>query len=118
VTSARGSAPAATTVAVERAPVPASLKAVLALDHLDRDAQLRSRAGEQGAVRSSVRDLAKTWSALRPRVVAAGGRKVAIRYDAHVRAMKRLADSSNRKALQREAVHGLDLVDSLEAVFA
>lgn len=95
--------------------VPAS---VLALDYLDREAQLRSMAREQPAVVSASQGLAETWTALRPKVVAAGGRAEARMYDAHVAAMKRLSGSLDRKALQREAARGLELVDALESVFA
>lgn len=96
------------------APVP---PAVLALDYLDREAQLRSLAGEQDRVRAAAADLASTWQQLRTRVVAVGGRSEAGRYDAHVAAMKRLARSERPAALQREAVHGLELVDELERAF-
>ena len=96
-------------------PVPAS---VLTLDYLDREAQLRSLAGDQRAVRSSVRALATTWPGVRRRVLAVGGLGEARAFDAHVGAMKRLVRSSDHKALQREAVNGLNLVDTLESLFA
>lgn len=95
-------------------PVPPT---VLALDYLDREAQLRSIAGEQEAVRAAVVRLGSTWKTLRPRVTGAGGASVASRYDAHVAAMTRLAQSGDAASLQREAVRGLDLVDLLEGVF-
>jgi hypothetical protein len=91
---------------------------VLTLDYLDREAQLRSLAGEQSAVVSSVQTLTTTWPAVRRRVLAVGGLKEAHSFDAHVAAMKRLVRSSNRAALQREAVNGLDLVDTLESLFS
>jgi hypothetical protein len=91
---------------------------VLTLDYLDREAQLRSLAGEQAAVVSSVHALATTWPPVRRRVLAVGGLKEARSFDSHVAAMKRLARSSNRDALQREAVNGLNLVDTLESLFA
>ncbi len=91
---------------------------VLTLDYLDREAQLRSLAGEQDAVVSSVRTLTTTWPAVRRRVLAVGGLKEAQSFDAHVAAMKRLVRSSDRAALQREAVSGLNLVDTLESLFS
>lgn len=96
------------------APVP---PAVLALDYLDREAQLRSLAGERDRVRAAAAELTSTWQRLRVKVVAVGGRPEARRYDAHVAAMKRLARSGSAAALRREAVHGLDLVDELERAF-
>lgn len=96
------------------APLPS---AVLALDYLDREAQLRSLAGERDRVRTAAAELGSTWRRLRPQVLAAGGRSEASRYDAHVAAMSRLAGSGTAAALRREAVHGLALVDELERVF-
>jgi hypothetical protein len=93
--------------------VPAS---VLALDYLDREAQLRSLVREPELVSVAVRQLASTWTPLRPKVIAAGGEREAEGYDRHVAAMKRLV-RRGRKSVQAEAVHGLDLVDRLEQVF-
>jgi hypothetical protein len=95
-------------------PVPPS---VLTLDYLDREAQLRSLVGEQSRVTSAVDLLARTWAALRPKVIAVGGVGVARQYDRHVASMRRLAATSERAALQKEAVNGLELVDSLESAF-
>lgn len=95
-------------------PVPPS---VLRLDYLDREAQLRSVAGQPLPVKAAVKDLDSTWTRLRPKVVESGGGKVARQYDRHVGAMKRLAVSTDDKELQQEAVHGLDLVDLLEGIF-
>lgn len=89
---------------------------VTALDHLDFEAKLRAKAGDAVALRSAVNRLDGTWTTLRPEVVAAGGARVATRFDAHVMRMRRLA-SSARAAVVREAQHGLDLVDELEAVY-
>jgi hypothetical protein len=96
------------------APIPPE---VLKLDYLDREAELRSRAGEPGAVRSAVRGLATTWSLLRRQVVRAGGRKEAAEFGRHVANMGKLVEGSNSEALQREARKGLALVDVLEGVF-
>jgi hypothetical protein len=96
-----------------RDPVPPD---VLKLDYLDREAQLRSLAGDQASVPGVVTELSSTWSGLRARVIAAGGRRVAARYARHVAAMRRLARGP-RGALQREAGTGLELVDELEHQF-
>jgi hypothetical protein len=90
---------------------------VLKLDYLDREAQLRSQAGDRAAVRAAVRDLSATWAGLRHEVIDAHGRKVAASYSRHVAAMRRLSRGSHGPALQREAVTGLELVDRLEGVF-
>ena len=39
-------------------------------------------------------------------------------FDAHVKALARLGGNTNPEQTQREAQHGLDLVDELEAGFA
>jgi hypothetical protein len=96
-----------------RDPVPPD---VLKVDYLDREAQLRSLAGDQASVPGVVTELSSTWSGLRGRVIAAGGRRVAARYARHVAAMRRLARGP-RGALQREAGTGLELVDELEHQF-
>jgi hypothetical protein len=90
--------------------------AVRALDYLDREAQLRSLAGQRERVRPLVAQLAATWAGLRAKVIAKGGRTEAAAYDQHVAAMKRLAPAAG-KGLRREADNGLNLVDSLEGVF-
>jgi hypothetical protein len=91
--------------------------AVLKLDYLDREAQLRSLAGDRAAVTAAASALSSTWRGLRPAVLDAGGDAVATRYARHVSAMGRLARDSGERALQREAVHGLALVDELEQAF-
>jgi hypothetical protein len=90
---------------------------VLELDYLDREAQLRSIAGDQSAVPPATKALVSTWAPLRARVIRAGGRKVAGRYTRHVIAMRRLARGADREALQDEAARGLELVDELERQF-
>jgi hypothetical protein len=89
---------------------------VLALDYLDREAQLRSLVLERARVDVAVKRLASTWAPLRAKVVAAGGAAPAAAYDKHVSAMKRLVRGS-LTAVRNEAVHGLVLVDALEQVF-
>jgi hypothetical protein len=90
---------------------------VLKLDYLDREAKLRSLAGDQAAVQGAASQLSTTWTKLRPQVIKAGGVKVAASYTRHVGAIRRLAPGSDESALQREAATGLDLVDLLEDVF-
>lgn len=92
-------------------PVPA---AVLRLDYLDRQVQLDSQAGQRVKLSETVRKLAATWLELRPQLVAAGGTSVARAYDAHVAALER---GGTTTAVQKQAVHGLDLVDRMEGVF-
>jgi hypothetical protein len=89
---------------------------VLTLDYLEREAQLRARAGQKARVPALVRQLGNTWSGLRARVVSRGGRREAVAFDRHVAAMKRLAAAAGG-GLQREAADGLELVDDLERVF-
>jgi hypothetical protein len=95
-------------------PVP---PAVLKLDYLDREAQLRSLAGDRSSVRGAVRELSSTWATLRSQVIDAGGEKVAASFTRHVRAMQRLVRTSAQAPLQKEAVAGLELVDQLEDAF-
>jgi hypothetical protein len=95
-------------------PVP---PAVLRLDYVDREAELRSRAGDEAAVTKVVDELASTWAKLRPQVIDAGGREAAADFSRHVRAMERLGAASKSAALQKEAGEGLELVDVLEHVF-
>ena len=104
--------------AVYRDPVPSD---VTRLDYLDFEAKLEALAGQRGKVRSVVRELGDVWSPLRVRVRAAGGAAPADRFDAHVRAMGTLVRSgaaAGAREIAREAQHGLDLVDELEAVYA
>ena len=89
---------------------------VLALDYLDREAQLRTIVGERNRVAEAVKRLASTWKGLRPKVTAAGGAKAAAAYGRHVLTMSRLVGGPLKK-VREEAVHGLVLVDQLEAVF-
>jgi len=91
--------------------------AVQRLDYVDREAQLRSRAGDETSVAAAVDDLAATWAVLEPDVIKAGGAKVAAKFSRHVAAMRRLAKGSDAAALQEEAARGLELVDQLEGTF-
>jgi hypothetical protein len=94
-------------------PVPV---AVRRLDYLDREAQLRSLAGQRKAVPPAVARLAATWAPLRHSVVGHGGATVAAAYARHVAAMQRQAKAPG-SAFRREAVNGLNIVDELENVF-
>jgi hypothetical protein len=96
-------------------PVPV---AVRRLDYLDREAQLRSLAGQGKAVPPVVARLAATWKPLRHSVIGhGGGQTVAAAYARHVAAMTRLAQSPGG-AFRSEAVNGLNIVDELESVFS
>jgi hypothetical protein len=95
-------------------PVPV---AVRRLDYLDREAQLRSLAGQARAVTPVVARLAATWKPLRRSVVGHGGQTVAAAYARHVAAMARLSQTPG-SAFRSEAVNGLNIVDELESVFA
>ena len=91
--------------------------AVRRLDYLDREAQLRSLAGQRKAVAPVVAQLAATWTPLRPAVVGHGGQTVAAAYGRHVAAMRRLGQAPGG-AFRSEAVNGLNIVDELETVFS
>jgi outer membrane murein-binding lipoprotein Lpp len=90
---------------------------VLRLDYLDFEAKLQARAGHARQLVAVVRRLETTWSPLRPQIVKAGGRRAARAYDAHVHALGALAGRAALARAEREAQHGLDLVDELEAVY-
>jgi hypothetical protein len=94
-----------------RDPVP---PAVLRLDYLDRQIQLRSKVGHAGQVRRLVKSEGTTWAKLRPQLVAAGGMQVASQYDAHLQALKQ---DKSPAAVQKQALKGLDLVDLMEKAF-
>lgn len=87
---------------------------VLKLDYLDRQVQLDSRGAQKANLRATVRQLDATWQQLRPQLVQAGGAKVAKAYDQHVNALKR---GGTATAIQKQAVHGLDIVDKMEGAF-
>lgn len=95
-------------------PVP---PAVLKLDYLDREAQLRSIANDRPGTLRPIAQLSSTWKALRFEVVKANGKRTATRFSRHVAKMSRAARSFDRDAIRTEAVSGLALVDELEGVF-
>lgn len=92
-------------------PVPPS---VLKLDYLERQVQLESMAGSRAGVRTNVAAIAATWTRLRPDVVAAGGAGVAKAYDTHIKALR---TAPSPTSVQKQAVHGLDVVDQIEKAF-
>jgi hypothetical protein len=92
-------------------PVPAD---VTELDYLDFEAKLESRAKDAAKLNAAVAQLQDKWAALRGDVP---DEAVVARYDAHVQAMESLAGNANPEKTQREAQHGLDLVDELEGAF-
>lgn len=92
--------------------------AVLELDYLEREAQLRSLAHDDVAVRAALKRLERSWRQLRPQVLDAGGEDEAAHFAEHLSAMERLSREQDASALQHEAADGLELVDELERVFA
>ena len=94
-------------------PVPV---AVRRLDYLDREAQLRSLAGQGKAVPPVVARLAATWAPLRPSVVGHGGGTS--RRPTPPRRRDAAPRDGPGSAFRREAVNGLNIVDELEAVFS
>ncbi len=91
--------------------------AILRLDYLDREVQLRALAHQPSRVTASVKALASTWSSVEPKVLAAGGTSQAGSYRAHVARLRRLAQVGGRE-IDAEATRGLALVDELERVFS
>ena len=90
---------------------------VLALDYLEREAQLRSIANDPARLHSVITKLSRTWQVLQPAVLkTTGGDKAAATYTAHVASMRQLAASAG-KPLEKEAIRGLELVDGLEKLF-
>ena len=91
-------------------PVPAS---VTRLDYFDFEIKLESKAGDTAKLRRAVVGLQTTWDSLRDDVPDA---RAAERFDAHVKQVARLTNAAPER-MQREAQHGLDLVDELEESF-
>jgi hypothetical protein len=92
---------------------------VLFLDYLDFEAKLRALAHELDPVRAAVDQLSKTWSEL-AKSFPSGEKATAARmqFDAHVATMATLvAAGTDFDGMAKEAQHGLDLVDELEAVY-
>lgn len=92
---------------------------VMFLDYLDFEAKLRALAHELDPVRATVGQLAKTWGELAASLPS-GEKAAAVRtqFEAHVAAMTTLAAAgTDFDGMAKEAQHGLDLVDELEAVY-
>lgn len=92
---------------------------VMYLDYLDFEAKLRALAHELEPVRATVGQLSKTWGELASSLPS-GDRAAAARtrFEAHVAALATLAATgTDFDGIAKEAQHGLDLVDELEAVF-
>lgn len=92
---------------------------VMFLDYLDFEAKLRALAHEIDPVRATVGQLSKTWGELAPTLPS--GEKAATartQFEAHVAAMSTLAAAgTDFDGMAKEAQHGLDLVDEIEAVY-
>jgi hypothetical protein len=94
-----------------RHPVPA---AVLRLDHLGRQIQLRALSGQTAHVRRLVKAEVATWAKLRPQLIAAGATQLVRRYDAHVREVEH---EGSRGASAQQAREGRNLVEEMEKAF-
>lgn len=93
---------------------------VTRLDYLDFEAKLRALAGDRGRVADAVSGLEVAWKEQRKKVrrAAPGGSAARDHFDAHVRTMRDLVDADvSLERIAREAQHGLDLVDEVEAVY-
>jgi len=92
---------------------------VLFLDYLDFEAKLRALSHEIDPLRAAVGELAQTWGEVAKTIPS--GEKAATartRFETHVASMTTLvAAGTDFEGLTREAQHGLDLVDELEAVY-
>lgn len=92
---------------------------VLFLDYLDFEAKLRSMAHEIDPLRAAVGELAQTWAEV-AKTLPSGGKATAARaqFETHVATMTSLVTAgTDFDGMGREAQHGLDLVDELEAVY-
>ena len=92
---------------------------VMFLDYLDFEAKLRALAHELDPLRATVDQLSKTWREV-SKTLPPGEKATEARtqFDGHVSAMAALvAAGTDFDGLAKEAQHGLDLVDELEAVY-
>jgi hypothetical protein len=93
---------------------------VTRLDYLDFEAKLRALAGDRGRTADAVSGLRIAWKELRKKVrrVRPGGVAAKDHFDGHVRRMRELVEAdASLEQIAREAQHGLDLVDEIEAVY-
>ena len=91
---------------------------LLSLDYLEREAQLRSLAGQHLAVTAVVERAVAVWPRLRRRLIAAGANELAQQFDAHLEELSRhqsaagIRDATRRGrqliALMRTIVQGQD----------
>jgi hypothetical protein len=85
------------------------------LDYLEFQAKLMSKAHNLVDLERAVISVRRNWRTLRSDVPD----DAAVRhFDAHVKALARLGGNTHPEQTQREAQHGLDLVDELEESFA
>ena len=87
---------------------------VTKLDYFDFEIKLESKAKEVANLLRAIVGLQTTWDSVQPKVTDP---EAADRYDAHVKAIKELGGDADPDKMQREAQHGLDLVDELEQSF-
>jgi hypothetical protein len=92
-------------------PIPSD---VTLLDYLDFEAKLESKAGDVAKLQRAIVGLQSTWKSVKPQVEDS---EAAANFDAHVKAITKLATNADPDKTQREAQHGLDLVDELEQSF-
>jgi outer membrane murein-binding lipoprotein Lpp len=92
---------------------------VMVLDHLDFEAKLRAQARELDPLRATVDQLSKTWGEVAKTLPAGDdATRARTRFEAHVGALSTLvAAGTDFDGMAREAEHGLDVVDELEAVY-
>lgn len=92
---------------------------VMVLDHLDFEAKLRALARELDSLRATVDQLSKTWSEVSKTLpMGDDAAHAGTQFAAHVGALSTLvAAGTDFDGMAREAQHGLDLVDELEAVY-
>lgn len=109
------SAPMPDLFALYRTEVPAP---VLALDYLGREVALDALESDFTAATRDLDSLEQTFDPLRPELLDAGGAQVAESYRAALAEQRRAVASADAKGLRASANRGLELVDSMERVFA
>jgi hypothetical protein len=83
------------------------------LRYIEYQARLQAKARDGKRLHVAVVALRRNWQIERPDVADV---RTVRRFDAHVKSMTRLADNADPAQTQREAQHGLDLIDELEEV--
>jgi hypothetical protein len=97
---------------------PAVPPALLALDYLGRELVLDAREADFGGAVAHLADLQATWQSARSLIVDAGGAAAAASYDQSVASLQADIDAASGATLEIEAQTGLDLVDTMEQLFA